>query len=494
MDFVFIYSSDFYLYCLDAETGENIWKYYTDTASICSPAVASGKIYISTDNNLFCIDIVTGRRLWEFPKEDIVTEEVSNIKERLWYTDVSPTITGEYLYVRFFNRRELFCINASTGEEIWEIKPQGAITTTPVASAGHLYIGTADGYLYCYTHSEELPPSMFIDPSNITIEEKEEGKILTNKITIRNSGSGTLKCILRTSEKWITVSPTSFEGNNQVIEVTISTLGFKPGKYIGYIYVSSQVEDRAVSIYVIIAEKPPKITVLPSSLDFKEMYEGEKKTLHFTVKNEGGGLIRVQVRCSSRLLKVSPTSFTSNEQVVTVTVDTTTAELGSNICYIYLSSDVEDLSVLVTLKVVTSKTPINIKLTIGERSALVDKKIISLEVAPIIKSGRTVVPLRFIGEAFGADINWDGKVQKITISINVKMDERFVELWIGKKQAFVKKGGKSSFLNLDVAPFIVQGRTLVPLRFIADAFNSKITYTKDPKTKLTSEIFITFEP
>jgi hypothetical protein len=49
--------------------------------------------------------------------------------------------------------------------------------------------------------------------------------------------------------------------------------------------------------------------------------------------------------------------------------------------------------------------------------AKVDGKDVKLDVAPIIKDGRTFVPIRFISEAFGADVKWDANEKKITITL-----------------------------------------------------------------------------
>jgi hypothetical protein len=55
-------------------------------------------------------------------------------------------------------------------------------------------------------------------------------------------------------------------------------------------------------------------------------------------------------------------------------------------------------------------------LQIGNATAVVDGTIISLPAAPYIKSGRTMVPLRLISEAFGGDVVWDAATRTITIT------------------------------------------------------------------------------
>ena len=92
----------------------------------------------------------------------------------------------------------------------------------------------------------------------------------------------------------------------------------------------------------------------------------------------------------------------------------------------------------------------------------------------MIKNGRTMVPLRFVGEAFGAGFTYD-PVFKI-IDINFGSDK--IKMQIGKDVAFVN--GKE--IKLDVAPYIVNGRTLVPIRFISETFGAEVIWDSTTKT------------
>lgn len=98
----------------------------------------------------------------------------------------------------------------------------------------------------------------------------------------------------------------------------------------------------------------------------------------------------------------------------------------------------------------------------------------TLEASPTIVSGRTMVPLRFVGEAFGAAFEYDAIFKIIDIDFNGQE----IKMQIGKKVAFVN--GKE--ISLDVAPYIVNGRTLVPIRFISEVFGSNVTWDGTTKT------------
>jgi outer membrane protein assembly factor BamB len=91
-----------------------------------------------------------------------------------------------------------------------------------------------------------------------------------------------------------------------------------------------------------------------------------------------------------------------------------------------------------------------------------------LDVPPIIRDQRTFVPLRFLSEIIGAQVFWDPTDRKVTY----KYQDIQVELWIGRKQ--IKINGVDR--EIDVAPFIENGRTLVPLRFITEPMGAKIQW------------------
>ncbi|MCK5848638.1 MAG: SpoIID/LytB domain-containing protein [Caldisericia bacterium] len=117
-------------------------------------------------------------------------------------------------------------------------------------------------------------------------------------------------------------------------------------------------------------------------------------------------------------------------------------------------------------------TPIFIRLQIGSLNAFVKNKSVLLDSAPFTEKGRTMVPLRFIAESFGAKVDWSEIEQKITIFLSVPYSRK-IELWLNKKTVLVD--GKKH--EMDVAPFTIPpGRSVVPLRFIAESFGAKVDW------------------
>jgi len=68
-----------------------------------------------------------------------------------------------------------------------------------------------------------------------------------------------------------------------------------------------------------------------------------------------------------------------------------------------------------TQTVTAAKGQTSVKLQIGSRTAYVNGRVVTLQVAGKIMQGNTMVPLRFVSEALGASVQWNGATQTITI-------------------------------------------------------------------------------
>ncbi|MGI6685670.1 MAG: copper amine oxidase N-terminal domain-containing protein [Bacillota bacterium] len=112
-------------------------------------------------------------------------------------------------------------------------------------------------------------------------------------------------------------------------------------------------------------------------------------------------------------------------------------------------------------------------LTVGSKIGLIDDQERVLDAAPFLISGRTLLPLRFVGEAFGVNFAWDKQSKTVTYpSAKGK-----VALTIGQKKVLI--GDES--LTLDVEARIVAGRTFVPLRFIGESLGAEVNWHSEAK-------------
>ncbi len=93
-------------------------------------------------------------------------------------------------------------------------------------------------------------------------------------------------------------------------------------------------------------------------------------------------------------------------------------------------------------------------------------------VCPIIDSGYTLVPIRAVIEAFGGGVYWDGDRQEV----NVFIRENAVIMTINSEQAEVYSGDVRNTVTLPVAPKIIDGRTMLPLRFVSENCGLKVDW------------------
>lgn len=87
---------------------------------------------------------------------------------------------------------------------------------------------------------------------------------------------------------------------------------------------------------------------------------------------------------------------------------------------------------------------------------------------PFMENGRVQVPLRGVGEALGAKVEFNGAQKKVKYT----KGDKSIELTIGSKQALVD--GQS--VAMDTAAKAIKGRTYVPLRFVSENLGESVSW------------------
>jgi hypothetical protein len=108
-------------------------------------------------------------------------------------------------------------------------------------------------------------------------------------------------------------------------------------------------------------------------------------------------------------------------------------------------------------------------------SLQINGKTLPVEVPPVIKSGRTLVPVKAISESLGADVIWDAKAKTVTI---VKNSDTII-LTINASD--VRKNG-NALNKLEVPAQIVNGRTMVPVRFVSETLGAEVDWDGATRT------------
>src|SRR5450830_269571 len=144
------------------------------------------------------------------------------------------------------------------------------------------------------------------------------------------------------------------------------------------------------------------------------------------------------------------------------------------------------LAVLVTILLVggllgATLSSTTIKLWIGNASISVNgvqQPIDPEGTKPVIVEGRTLVPIRAIIEAFGGSVAWESSTRKVTVTLG----KDSLDLWIDKPQASLNGTALAiDSANATVVPVITNGRTMLPLRFVAESLGIDVEYDATSK-------------
>jgi len=130
------------------------------------------------------------------------------------------------------------------------------------------------------------------------------------------------------------------------------------------------------------------------------------------------------------------------------------------------------------------------EIAVGEEiQVLLNGETMQFDVPPMIMDNRTMVPMRAIFEALGAEIMWDGEHQTIAAftpakTINLAVDDNIAIIFPAD---LPMPGGEPEFIILDVPPTIVDNRTLVPLRFVSEALGATVDWDDITRTVIIEE-------
>ncbi len=107
---------------------------------------------------------------------------------------------------------------------------------------------------------------------------------------------------------------------------------------------------------------------------------------------------------------------------------------------------------------------------------------LNFDVPPQIIGGRTMVPLRKIFESLGASIDWNQSTQTVI----AQKEGTNISLKINSNKAIVN----GQTITLETKPQVINGRTMVPARFISESMGCYVRWDQSTKTVLISSYSI----
>lgn len=110
----------------------------------------------------------------------------------------------------------------------------------------------------------------------------------------------------------------------------------------------------------------------------------------------------------------------------------------------------------------------------------VNGELLITDVPPVIKDYRTLVPMRAICEKLGAVVNYSAADQ----SVVVQKGAVSLTLYLGSTKAVIN----GNEITLDVAPDVIEQRTMLPLRFLGESFNCSVNWIAESNLVTVDEV------
>ncbi|TYR76007.1 hypothetical protein FZC79_07590 [Rossellomorea vietnamensis] len=165
---------------------------------------------------------------------------------------------------------------------------------------------------------------------------------------------------------------------------------------------------------------------------------------------------------NGKKVNLSPSAIIKNSRTL-VPIRGVFEELGASIGY--------DNS---TKTVTVRKGTTNVAVTVGSKTGYINGSPVTLDTAPILLESRTMIPLRFIIEAIGAEVKWDGSSQTVIIIYEEETEAEPKDDPKSKTEVSISIDAQQK--EYTPQPFIKEGTTIVPLRDILDGYEPEFTW------------------
>ena len=213
-DKLYVGSQDEKFYCLDAQTGEKVWKSYSGSMTwITGPALAYGNVYVGNRFGfIYCLDAVTGEYQWS---TKMSARAVS-----------SPVICDGSIYIGSEDN-SLYCLNAYTGEKQWEYTHEYPFLSSMAIAENKLYSASGKT-LFCF--GAPCPNGDLACTGSLQFTDKTPGTTVQGQFLVYNIGpeGSLLNWNVKSNPRWGNWTFTPASGSNlspkdapTIVEVTL---------------------------------------------------------------------------------------------------------------------------------------------------------------------------------------------------------------------------------------------------------------------------------
>ncbi|SUB74438.1 stalk domain-containing protein [Peptoniphilus indolicus] len=205
-----------------------------------------------------------------------------------------------------------------------------------------------------------------------------------------------------------------------------------------------------------------EIVKLTAKVDKKRISDGETLNVTTEAKLKDGRTIAL----SPKVVEYSINGFVGNfDENGNLTVSST-ADLYKSEITVKVGNKTS------TTTIYDSSSKI-IEMTIGKKDYSINSEKKKMDTVPFVQDSRTLVPVRFVAEAIGAQVEWDAENQIVKITNN----DSVMTLKVGENNYSLND--KTS--EMDTKSIIKDSRTFIPIRFVAEALGLYVEYNDTDK-------------
>lgn len=319
-----------------------------------------------------------------------------------------------------------------------------------------------------------------VDKDLLDFDKIETGQSKTMKLTLKNTGDASITCQVSSDVAWAKLSLDSITieaGESKIIDVSANTSLMELGPNSGKLNITSARQNLTVNLKSIVTLPKNCITANPKQI-VMDVNENASVSTNIEIKTETGKAFAVNIESTNPRLSLSLANATLSAQntKVEITVNTQGLKAGEKVEGKIIIAPTDPYlcqAAEIPFSFAIKQTSIEIWLQLNNPLAKINGKETKLTAPPQLVKGTTMVPIRFIGEAFGCKVEWNGAEKKITITRGSFQ----MILWMDKTTG--KVNGKDA--KLSAPPTSIKGSTFVPLRLIAEAFGAKLDFNSATK-------------
>lgn len=428
---------------------------------------------------------VHGYSLWEYVAPHVVTDFTKPVPSGKslkieFDTEIDKSSIGANSILLTTSSGETINFTAKANGNVVTIEPDGGLKDGEYV----LYLlgglkgilskdvhPLSDNQIFAFSAETIKAPLLTTDSKMVDFGTIKESA--TKIFNISNSGNETLTGKLTTTETFISVTPEDFSiepGSSQTVTVKADVSGIEPAAKSGFINIESNGGEAQISVTFTYEKDKPKVAPILEVMPIPP--ETENSSIIISGKASVGSIVSFNGKRAT----------VDKDGVFKVQI---TVLPGVNTFKV-----VAELDGLTTEKTLTIFRYIQISLQLDSKTMYVGSSSQTLASAPTASSpplpadlaGSTYMPIRPVAEALFSTVGWEAATQKVTLTQNTPDGKKkTIELWIGKKQAKINGADQWIDSKQKLYPAIVGGKTMLPLRFTANALGAEVAY--DSATK-----------